>query len=85
MPAGVLRLGQEKKDDKVPKRTEAQEKYDRLAEKAHKGDAKAARELAKWCYTHDADNTRAKYWLGVAAQHGDSASARAAEYVQDWR
>jgi TPR repeat protein len=60
-------------------------KYERLAEKAHKGDVQAARELAKWCYMNDADNERAKYWLGVAASHGDSGSARVAERVQDWQ
>jgi TPR repeat protein len=59
--------------------------YDRLAAKAHKGDVKAARQLVKWCYQNDADNARAKYWLKVAADHGDSSAAKAADYVEEWR
>lgn len=59
--------------------------YDRLAAKAHKGDRDAARQLVKWCYQNDADNERAKYWLKVAAEHGDASAAKAAGYVQDWR
>jgi TPR repeat protein len=73
-------------EDKEPKAAApTTSEYDRLAAKAHKGDIQAARQLVKWCYQNDADNERAKYWLKVAAENGDSSSAKAADYVQDWR
>ena len=59
--------------------------YDRLAEKAEKGDTDAARKLAQWCYVHDADNERMKYWLQVAARGGDKAAERISEQIADWR
>lgn len=74
-----------KREPKQPKATVHVSEYDQLAEKAHKGDVDAARKLAKWCYQHDADNERAKYWLKVAAEHGDESSAKVGDYVQEWR
>jgi hypothetical protein len=78
-------FGWGEKEPKKVKETDGQSKYRKLSEKAEKGDVKAARELAKWCYTHDATNDRAKYWLAVAARNGDKGSARVAEVVQDWQ
>ncbi len=75
-----------REEEKAPEeKKSAESEYDRLAAKAEQGDAKAARKLAEWCYLHDADNTRAKYWLGVAAQHGDEAAGKVAERVADWQ
>jgi len=59
--------------------------YEKLSEKAEQGDSDAARKLAQWCYVHDADNERAKYWLQVAARNGDKGAEKIAEVVQDWR
>lgn len=74
-----------KESAKAAKLAKAREEYDRLAKKADAGDPKAARDLAKWCYTHDDDSERAKHWLQVAAQNGDGDAARLAQQVEDWR
>jgi TPR repeat protein len=74
-----------KPDPKAAKMAKARQEYDRLAAKANAGDAKAARDLAKWCYTHDTDSERLKHWLQVAAEHGDDDAAHLAEQVEDWR
>jgi TPR repeat protein len=59
--------------------------YEKLAAKANEGDVEAAKKLAKWCYVHDTDNTRAKHWLEVAAKHGDTSSTKVADHVREWQ
>ena len=74
-----------KTDTKAVKAAKAQSNYEKLAAKARAGDQKAARDLAKWCYEHDEDSERAKYWLGVAAQNGDESAGKIAEHVEGWQ
>jgi TPR repeat protein len=81
---GCLKLPHASNPKEV-KLEKARQEYARLAAKANAGDSKAARDLAKWCYTHDEDSERAKHWLQVAAQNGDGDAARLAQQVEDWR
>lgn len=44
--------------------------YQKLTAKAHAGDSQSAETLARLWYQHSEDNTKALYWLDVAAQNG---------------
>ena len=53
--------------------------YTKLTTKAHAGDRNAAETLARLWYVNSEDNSKALYWLEVAAQNG---SKRAEQYSQ---
>ena len=56
--------------------------YLKLTTKARSGDQKSAETLARLWYQYGEDNTKALYWLEVAAQNGSQRAERIAQIAK---
>jgi hypothetical protein len=56
--------------------------YRKLKTDAHGGDKGAAEKLARLWYQYSDDNSKALYWLDVAAQNGSKRAAQLAEVAK---